>query len=189
MADIFWVSIAMILAIFDLQVTRMLPTKLRVNWPFGSGEEPNSTPMPPTQFRVNWPFGSREEAKIDFPNGGHGVGFPIRPILISFDLHVTPMLPTKFRVNWPRGVGGVGVYSNCWRRTTHNRRRTTDDGHWLTTIAHWALCDLCDQEESSLAACDLYSLQAVQRGMNGNFAILGACTGWSTSLLITQVLL
>ena len=29
----------MILAIFDLQVTQMLPTKFRVNWPFGSGEE------------------------------------------------------------------------------------------------------------------------------------------------------
>ena len=32
-------SIQMILAIFDLQVTPMLPTKFRVNWPFGSGEE------------------------------------------------------------------------------------------------------------------------------------------------------
>ena len=29
----------MILAIFDLQVTLMLPTKFQVNWPFGSGEE------------------------------------------------------------------------------------------------------------------------------------------------------
>ena len=31
--------IRMILAIFDLQVTQMLPTKFRVNWLFGSGEE------------------------------------------------------------------------------------------------------------------------------------------------------
>ena len=31
--------IRMILAIFDLQVTPMLPTKFQVNWPFGSGEE------------------------------------------------------------------------------------------------------------------------------------------------------
>ena len=31
--------IGMILAIFDLQVTPMLPTKFGVNWPFGSGEE------------------------------------------------------------------------------------------------------------------------------------------------------
>ena len=28
-------------AIFDLQVTPMLPTKFRVNWPFGSGEVKN----------------------------------------------------------------------------------------------------------------------------------------------------
>ena len=32
-------SIGMILAIFDLQVTRMLPSNFGVNWPFGSGEE------------------------------------------------------------------------------------------------------------------------------------------------------
>ena len=31
--------IGTILAIFDLQVTPMLPTKFGVNWPFGSGEE------------------------------------------------------------------------------------------------------------------------------------------------------
>ena len=31
--------IGMILAIFDSQVTPMLPTKFGVNWPFGSGEE------------------------------------------------------------------------------------------------------------------------------------------------------
>ena len=31
--------IGMILAIFDLQVILMLPSKFGVNWPFGSGEE------------------------------------------------------------------------------------------------------------------------------------------------------
>ena len=31
--------IGTILAIFDLQVAPMLPTKFRVKWPFGSGEE------------------------------------------------------------------------------------------------------------------------------------------------------
>ena len=35
----FGFTIGTILAIFDLQVTSMLPTKFRVNWPFGSGEE------------------------------------------------------------------------------------------------------------------------------------------------------
>ena len=72
------------LAIFDLQVTLMLPTKFQVKWPFGSGEEvknsfsrqppwrpssisdrnyysyflSTSHPQFPTKFRVNWPFGS-----------------------------------------------------------------------------------------------------------------------------------
>ena len=31
--------ISMILAILDLQVTPMLPSKFGVNWPYGSGEE------------------------------------------------------------------------------------------------------------------------------------------------------
>ena len=75
----------MILAIFDLQVTQMLPTKFRVNWPFGSGEE----------------------AKNRFSDGCHGahLGFPIGTILAIFDLQVTPMLPTKFGVNWLLGLG------------------------------------------------------------------------------------
>ena len=34
-------TIGMILAIFDLQVTPMLPSKFGVNWPFGSGEGKN----------------------------------------------------------------------------------------------------------------------------------------------------
>ena len=77
--------IGMILAIFDLQVTQMLPTKFRVNWPFGSGEE----------------------AKNRFSRCCHGAhpGFTIGMILAIFDLQVTPMLPTKFGVNWPFGFG------------------------------------------------------------------------------------
>ena len=56
----------MVLAIFDLQVTLMLPTKFGVSWPFGSGEE----------------------AEIDFQDGGHGghLGFPIGVTLATFDL-------------------------------------------------------------------------------------------------------
>ena len=66
-----------VLAIFDLQVTPILPTKFRVNWPFGSGEE---------------------------AKGGY-LGFPIGTILAIFDLQVTLILPTKFGVNWPFGSG------------------------------------------------------------------------------------
>ena len=35
----FGFTIGISLAIFDLQVTPMLPTKFLVKWPFGSGEE------------------------------------------------------------------------------------------------------------------------------------------------------
>ena len=75
----------MLLAIFYLQVTPMLPSKFGVNWPFSSGEE----------------------AKIDFQDGHHGghLRFPIRTILAIFDLQVTPMLPSKFGVNWLFGSG------------------------------------------------------------------------------------
>ena len=63
--------------------------------------------MLPTKFRVNWLLGLGEEAKNGFQNGCHGghLGFLIRTILAKFDLQVTPMLPTKFGVNWPFGSG------------------------------------------------------------------------------------
>ena len=67
----------MILAIFDLQVFQMLPTKFQVNWPIRSGE-----------------------GKIDFHDGPH-LRFPIGMILAIFDVQVTLMLPTKFQVKWP----------------------------------------------------------------------------------------
>ena len=70
----------MILAIFDLQVAPMLPSKFGVNWPFGSGEEAKNN------------------------NGGH-LGFSIGMILAIFDLQVSLMLPSKFGVNWPFGSG------------------------------------------------------------------------------------
>ena len=107
----------MILAIFDLQVSPLLPNKFQVNWPFDSGEAKKDfqddrlrfqigilaildlpvIPLLPSKFRVKWPFGSGEEAKQNyFQDGGH-LGFPIGMSLASFDLQVTPMLPTKFK--------------------------------------------------------------------------------------------
>ena len=71
----------MILAIFDLQVTPMLPS----------------------MFGVNWLLGLGEEAKNRF-SGSH-LEFLISMILAIFDLQVTPMLPSKFGVNWPFGSG------------------------------------------------------------------------------------
>ena len=75
----------MILAIFDLQVTLMLPSK----------------------FGVKWLFGSEEEAKNRFSRWQHGghLGFPIGTILAIFDLQVTLMVPSKFGVNCPFGSG------------------------------------------------------------------------------------
>ena len=80
--------IGTILAIFDLQIIPMLPTKLGVNWPFGSEKKP----------------------KIYFQDGGYGdhPGIPIGTILAIFALQVTLMLPTKYLVKWHRGVGRVG---------------------------------------------------------------------------------
>ena len=55
--------ISKILAVFNLQVTPMLPTKFGVTWPFSSGDK----------------------RKIDFQDGGH-FGFWIGTILATFDL-------------------------------------------------------------------------------------------------------
>ena len=109
----------MILAIFDLQVTPILPIKFQINWPsiqefkiaFQDGNCGShlvfligtilaifylqATLMILTKFQVNWPFGSGEEAKNIFsiwPPWRH-LGFPIETILAFFDL---PVLPTKF---------------------------------------------------------------------------------------------
>ena len=78
------------LAIFDLWVVLILPTKFQVNWPFGSGEVqyiqdcshsnhlwfairtilafflPKSCLDTSTKFRVNWHFGSGKEAEKIF---------------------------------------------------------------------------------------------------------------------------
>ena len=61
--------------------------------------------MLPSKLGVNWPFGSGEEGKIDFQDGGHGghLGFPTGKILAIFDLQVTLMVPSKFGVIWPFG--------------------------------------------------------------------------------------
>ena len=68
-------QIGKIVAIFDLQVSSILPTK----------------------FRVNWLLVQEKKRKIVFQDGSH-LGFPFRTILAAFDLQVTPMLPTKFQV-------------------------------------------------------------------------------------------
>ena len=78
--------IGTILAIFDLQVTPMLPSKFGVNWPFGSGEAKNRF----SRWRPWWP--SWISDRKDF----------------SFFLSTGYPDASYHQVNWPRGVGGVG---------------------------------------------------------------------------------
>ena len=68
--------------------------------------------MLPTKFRVKWPFGSGEEAKKDFQDGCHDghLGYLTGTILAIFDLQVTPMSPTKFGVKWPFNAGEEAKY-------------------------------------------------------------------------------
>ena len=68
------------LAIFDLQVTPMLPTKFKVNKPFDSGQEAKSRFLRWLPWQT-----SRISDQKDFS---------------YFDVQVNLMLPTKFRVNW-----------------------------------------------------------------------------------------
>ena len=74
-----WISdrIGSISAIFDQQVSPILPTKFPVNWPFGSGEEVQNRfsrwrPWRPSwisdrdnfsQFCVSWTFGLEEKVQ------------------------------------------------------------------------------------------------------------------------------
>ena len=80
----------------------MLPTKFRVNWHLGLGEEENNRFSRWQPWRPSW-----ISIQHDFQDGCHGghLGFPIGMILAIFDLQVTPMLPSKFGVNWPFSSG------------------------------------------------------------------------------------
>ena len=49
-----WFTIGTILAIFDLRVTPMLPTKFQVNWPFSSGEEAKNRFSRRLPWRPSW---------------------------------------------------------------------------------------------------------------------------------------
>ena len=46
--------IGMILAIFDLQVTQMLPSEFGVNWPYGSGKEAKNRFSRWLPWRPSW---------------------------------------------------------------------------------------------------------------------------------------
>ena len=96
--------IDMILAIFDLQVTLMLPSK----------------------FGVNWPFGSEEEGKNIFSRWGH-LGFPIATILAIYDLQAPPPPPdASYHVSSQLAQGCRRSRLLKQLLTLHDARRTTD---------------------------------------------------------------
>ena len=56
--------IGTILAIFDLQVTPMSPTKFEVNWPFGAGEEAKYRFF--SRWRPWWPSGISDQNDFSY---------------------------------------------------------------------------------------------------------------------------
>ena len=103
--------IGMILAVFELQVTLMLPTKFQVSWPNGSGEEAKIAcrhlGFPIGTFLAFFIYRSPRCFLPSFKSIGSSVQKLKRPSWISdwnalscFDLQVTPMLSSKFQVNW-----------------------------------------------------------------------------------------
>ena len=123
--------IRMILVIFDLQVTLILPTKFRDKWPDHPGEVVQNQDFKMVPWLASWISDQKdisyflsascpqyflphfesidllfqEKFKKDFQDGGKGghLGIPIWTFFseINFDLQVTLILPTKFWASWP----------------------------------------------------------------------------------------
>ena len=134
----------------------MLPTEFPVNWPFGSGEEaknwlsrwqpswisdpndfsyfwPTSHPDDSYQVSINWPFGSGEEVKNRFSRW--------QPSWISKQNNFSYFRSTS-HPNVSYQVSSQ-LAQGCRRSRllkqllmAHDGRSMTNDGHWLTTIAH-----------------------------------------------------
>ena len=120
--------ITTVLAILDLQVAPILPTKFRVSWSFRSWEEVQNgfTRWPAIfdfrwlrfylflickspwyclpSFESNWPFCSAEETQNRFSRWPSGI-FDRSDFNCFWSTSSRPILPTKFRVNWPFGSG------------------------------------------------------------------------------------
>ena len=128
-----WFPIGTSLAIFDLQVTLMLPPKFQVNWLLGLGEEAKNRFSRWLPWRPSWIY--------------DGI------ILGIFDLQVTLMLPTKFRVNWP--FGSEEEAKNRFSRWLPWRTSWISDRHdfsyfWSTSSP----CFLASLESISLSVQD-----------------------------------
>ena len=103
--------ISRILAIFDLQVTLILLTKFGVNWPFGSGKEVQIGFL---RWQPSW-ISNRNDFSY-FWSTSHP----------DASCQVSSQFAQGRR--WSRLLKQL--------LTLQTGRRTTDDRHWLTTIAH-----------------------------------------------------
>ena len=106
--------IGTILAIFDLQVTLMVPSKFWVNWPFGSGEEEKNRFSRWRPWRPSW-ISDRNDFSYFWSTSHPDASYQVSSQLAQ------------------------GCRRSRFLKqllTPHDGRRTTDDGHWLTTIAH-----------------------------------------------------
>ena len=106
--------IGTILAIFDLQITLMLPSKFRVKWHFSSGEEAKNRFSRWRPWRPSW-ISDRHDFSYFWSTSHPDASY-----------QVSSQLAQRCR------------RSRLLKQllTPHDGRRTTDDGHWLTTIAH-----------------------------------------------------
>ena len=106
--------IGMILAIFDLQVTLMLPSKFRFKWPFSSGEEAKNRFSRWRPWRPSW-----TSDRHDFS---------------YFWSTIHPDASYQVSSQLAQGCSRSRLLKQLL--TPNDGRRTTDEGHWLTTIAH-----------------------------------------------------
>ena len=103
--------IGTILAIFDLQVTPMLPSKFGVNWPFGSGEEAKNIF---SRWRPSW-ISDRNDFSYFWSTGHPDASYQVS----------SQMAQGCWRSRLLKQL-----------LTPHDGQRTMDDGYWLTTITH-----------------------------------------------------
>ena len=99
--------IGTILAIFDLQVTLMLPSKFGVNWPFGSGEETKNRFSRWRPWRPSW-ISDRHDFSYFWSTGHTDASYQVSSQLAQV----------------------------CRRSRLLKQLLTPHDGHSLTTIAH-----------------------------------------------------
>ena len=116
--------ISTILATFYLQVTLMVPSKFGVNWPFSSGEEAKNRFSRWRPWRPSW-ISDRNDFNYfwstSHPNASYQVSSQLAQGCRRSRLLKQLLTPHDGRRTL----------------TDHNSSPcTTDDGHWLTTIAH-----------------------------------------------------